>query len=490
METLNAAFFFVTDKIISLQAFFIGQALAIGQLVLLISILAAALNYALTGQGLKENIIKITKALVFFFIVIFAYPQIISFITHWTFDRAHASTFGRIESSVLDQRTMMADSVVDAQGQGHWTFSQEMMYQLDRDGHNSMDFFGGDLLRTRRFANITYTVVAPAAAMGAVLQVAAECFRWAGDHRGADIPYRLGRTILGSFLALIVIFIGVFAILEYLMAYLEFLLVSSVGVILFPLSIWEGSRFLSEKFIGAIIGFFIKLLFCNITLFLMLWGFTSLANSYTTHPFTGTAPEIVVVIFICLMFFYICKSAPGIAQGLLSGVPSLSATGAMQQTVPVLVNVMPTGEAVYIGEVRQGAGIQVPEAAIHFQLRRFVTNLRSISTDPMVLYNNINECFAMVTNTFAPIMTNTLRSASPFELVGRVRRQVEISSIIRTTGASYQIDWYELSIYGAGTQRTARFRAIATIVLLPPDPSTIRLNPLGIFIENFQMTEL
>ena len=162
----------------------------------------------------------------------------------------------------------------------------------------------------------------------------------------------------------------------------------------------------------------------------------------------------------------------------------------MQQTVPVLVNVMPTGEAVYLGEVRQGAGIQVPEAAIHFQLRRFVTNLRSISTDPMVLYNNINECFAMVTNTFAPIMTNTLRSASPFELVGRVRRQVEISSIIRTTGTSYQIDWYELSIYGAGTQRTARFRAIATIVLLPPDPSTIRLNPLGIFIENFQMTEL
>ena len=66
METLNNAFFFVTDKIISLQAFFIGQALAIGQLVLLISILAAALNYALTGQGLKENIIKITKALIFF----------------------------------------------------------------------------------------------------------------------------------------------------------------------------------------------------------------------------------------------------------------------------------------------------------------------------------------------------------------------------------------------------------------------------------------
>ena len=340
METINAAFFFVTDKIISLQAFFIGQALAIGQLVLLISILAATLNYALTGQRLKENIIKITKALVFFFIVIFAYPQIISFITHWTFDRAHASTFGRIESSVLDQRTMMADSVTDAQGQG--TYSQQMMDALD----NPMDFFGGDILRTRRFANITYTVVAPAAAMGAVLQVAGNIFRW--GEREASFGLGTGRPniatgILGFLLALVVVFIGVFAILEYLMAYLEFLLVSSVGVILFPLSIWEGSRFLSEKFIGAIIGFFIKLLFCNITLFLMLWGFTSLALSHHTHPFTGTIGEIAVVIFICLMFFYICKSAPGIAQGLLNGVPSLSATGAISAVTGAVASVAAAG---------------------------------------------------------------------------------------------------------------------------------------------------
>jgi hypothetical protein len=39
--------------------------------------------------------------------------------------------------------------------------------------------------------------------------------------------------------------------------------------------------------------------------------------------------EFIAVIFTCLFFFYICKSAPGLAQGLLSGTPSLSATGAI-----------------------------------------------------------------------------------------------------------------------------------------------------------------
>ena len=156
---------------------------------MLISILAAALNYALTGQGLKENIIKITKALIFFFIVIFAYPQIISFITHWTFNMAHASTFGRIESSVLDQRTMMVDSLADTQGQG--TYSQQMMDQMD----NAMDFFGGELLRTRRFANITYTVVAPAAAMAKVFMGSVgSSLKEAGLARGGNLT----RSLLAS----------------------------------------------------------------------------------------------------------------------------------------------------------------------------------------------------------------------------------------------------------------------------------------------------
>jgi len=162
-----------------------------------------------------------------------------------------------------------------------------------------------------------------------------------------------------------------------------------------------------------------------------------------------------------------------------------------QKTVPVLINVMPTGEATYLGEVRQNASAQeVPEAAILYQVRKFITNLRSISTDAEVLYNNIDDCYYMVTGTYEPVMTRMLRSNSPFEQVGKIRRTLDIKSVLRTTGNSFQIDWKEISIDPSGSTRNKEMRALVTIKIIPADPSFIKKNPLGIFIDNCEWTEL
>ena len=97
-DTINNAFFFIVDMIINLQRFFIGQAWHIGRVVLIIAILSAGFNYALTGTGLKENIIKILKATVFFLVIMFAYPSIIGYITSWTFSMAEGSVYGPVRS--------------------------------------------------------------------------------------------------------------------------------------------------------------------------------------------------------------------------------------------------------------------------------------------------------------------------------------------------------------------------------------------------------
>ncbi|MDR2661829.1 MAG: type IV secretion system protein [Treponema sp.] len=162
----------------------------------------------------------------------------------------------------------------------------------------------------------------------------------------------------------------------------------------------------------------------------------------------------------------------------------------LQKTVPVLVNVMPSGEAAYLGEVKQTGAVQAPEAAILYQARKFITNLRSISTDVQVLYNNIDECYAMVTGAYEPIMTRMLRSASPFNLVGKTRRTVEIESAMHVTGSSYQIDWIETSVEANSSPRNQKMRALVTVTLLPVNGETIKKNPLGIFIDNCEITEL
>jgi len=162
-----------------------------------------------------------------------------------------------------------------------------------------------------------------------------------------------------------------------------------------------------------------------------------------------------------------------------------------QKTVPVLVNVMPSGESQYLGEVRQSGDIQVPEAAVHYQVRRFISCLRSISTDYQVVYNNIEECFLMAASGYSPVMRNMLLNDSPFDLVGKVRRTVEIESVLNITGRSYQVNWTESAIDTSSSgPKTRRMRGVVTIRLMTPTAATIARNPLGIYVENFEMTEL
>jgi type IV secretion system protein VirB5 len=160
-----------------------------------------------------------------------------------------------------------------------------------------------------------------------------------------------------------------------------------------------------------------------------------------------------------------------------------------QDIIPVLVNVLPSGESAYLGEVRQGE-FQVPEAAIFYQVRKFITNIRTIPVDPYVLNTNINECYAMITSSYEQIFTPNLRANSPFPLVGKIRRSIEIESTLRITGNSYQVDWIESTFESGGNPSRVKMRALVTVRLITPDPSFIKNNPLGIFIDACETTQL
>ena len=164
----------------------------------------------------------------------------------------------------------------------------------------------------------------------------------------------------------------------------------------------------------------------------------------------------------------------------------------LQRDVPILINVMPSGEASYLGEVRSNGQFQVPEAAIFYQVRKFISNIRSISIDPQVLYNNINDCYFMASSNYEPIMTRMLRANSPFDLFGKLRRSVEFESVLRITGSSYQVDWVETSIAPGGAPVSRKMRGLLTITLVTPDSTKdwIKTNPLGIFIDACDWTEL
>jgi len=324
---VNNAFFFVVDKIIALQDYFLRQALFIGRIVFLIAISSAALNYALTGTGLKENIIKILKATVFFFIVIVAYPNIIGGITKLTFDMANGSIIPSVSSYFTGiTNTETFDYRYLEQSNGQRTVVQRTVTEILKQDNSHLF---GNLITRRTNPRMSYTTVSPAAVFKIIFFLASDCFAYADNKTKWSLVPEFSRILKGLICAFVIIFTGIFALLEYLVCFLEFMLVATVGVILFPFSLWDGTKFLAEKFIGAIVGFFIKLLFCTIAIFLLIYGFVSLFNYFAAEGFTGSVDQIIFILFVCLLFLFICKSAPGVAQSLLTGTPSLNAAGAI-----------------------------------------------------------------------------------------------------------------------------------------------------------------
>jgi len=334
-DTVNSAFYFVVNKIIFLQNYFIDTAYGVGRLVLLIALLSAGLNYVLTGSGLKENLIKIMKATVFFLIVIAAYPKIIGWITSYTYDLAYDSVGGSVKK-YFDGKTETVKIVVEeTAGQQNYRTLANRVFKSTPELSKLFNSLTQTSSVTVNKTTLNYKSVAPAAALQILLLVANNAFDFADGKKTVKLgPVDVNmpdfsRILKGLICGFFLILTGVFAVLEYLVCLMEFMLVASVGIILFPLSIWEGSKFMSEKFIGAIVGFFMKLLFCNIAIFLLLYGFISMFHILEAQGFTGSPDQFAFIIFTCLLFFYVCKSAPGIAQSLLTGAPSLSASGAI-----------------------------------------------------------------------------------------------------------------------------------------------------------------
>jgi hypothetical protein len=340
MNGINDAFYFVLDLIVYLQGYFTTLARQIGMVVFLIALGTTALNYAITGQGLQENLIKLLKATIFCIFILGIYPAIVGTITSWSYNWAKGSTYAKIEGILNETKQIMAEDTEAAASANNspGTAGNQIMTQTSEDG-DPRKFFPG-FIQTRKQGKISYTTVAPASALRAVLIVAQGCFNFAEKKGGLS---NIGAAITGIVCGFFVIFTGVFAILEYLVAYLEFFFIAAVGIILFPLSLWDGSKFMSEKFVGALLGFFLKMLFCNICIFLMLYGFLLLSKQHNVKPFTGTPDEIIMIVFTCLLFFFICKSAPALAQSLLTGSPTLNAGNAIAAASGAVAGAMTAG---------------------------------------------------------------------------------------------------------------------------------------------------
>lgn len=182
----------------------------------------------------------------------------------------------------------------------------------------------------------------------------------------------------------------------------------------------------------------------------------------------------------------------GCAGFILSLIVTLVAIN-QPKTVPLVITVSDWGEAKYVGNVSRNnwQGIKVPEIAIEYQVRKFVSNLYAVPSDPQVLKNNLNDCYASCTVASSQKLSNRLRENNPLKKFGSVYRTVDIESVLQLTRDSYQVDFFVNDTDKVESRvRRIRTRGVLSVKLMEPAKDDLIKNPLGIYVTDFDFKDL
>ena len=153
----------------------------------------------------------------------------------------------------------------------------------------------------------------------------------------------------------------------------------------------------------------------------------------------------------------------------------------------------------YVIEVEKDGGVHAvapatetyepSDAQIAVELARFIENVRSVSSDPVVVKQNWLKAYDYATDRAAQTLNDYARENDPFARIGTRSVTVEVTSVVRASPSSFQIRWREKAFENGAAAGVASFTAVLTLVRkVPRDAATLRANPLGLYINAINWT--
>ena len=180
----------------------------------------------------------------------------------------------------------------------------------------------------------------------------------------------------------------------------------------------------------------------------------------------------------------------------LVSVAGITYVGSKTKFVPYIVEVNKLGETVVVGRT-QAAKIKDPRI-IRAKIANFIDTLRLVSIDPALQRNYIYKTYASLRRgdpAFEKVnMFYQNKKTNPFTIAKTHSRNIEIKSLNRQTDETYQIDWLENLYNKDGVLLNIKeYRALVTVFLSEvsvENVNTLIENPLGIYIRDFNISEL
>ena len=127
---------------------------------------------------------------------------------------------------------------------------------------------------------------------------------------------------------------------------------------------------------------------------------------------------------------------------------------------------------------------QPTDPQIAWFLARFITDVRSISLDPVLMRDNWLSAYDFTTARGARFLNTYAREADPFGEVGTRTVSVQVTSVVRASDRSFQVKWTEREYERGNLSGTSRWTAILSVAMRPPSSAeTLRKNPLGLYVD-------
>jgi type IV secretion system protein TrbF len=162
-------------------------------------------------------------------------------------------------------------------------------------------------------------------------------------------------------------------------------------------------------------------------------------------------------------------------------------TGTQSQIVPYVVKVDRVGSIVSVERAdRMG---RPDDALITAQLARWISAVRTVYIDAAAQRALITEGYAMINRLGDAYgaLNDHMRAHDPFERAKAETVAVDVQSVLPIAGDSWRIEWREDSRGRDGALLSSlQYQASVTLSFSPPrDETTIRANPLGLYISAF-----
>src|SRR5690349_17438772 len=128
---------------------------------------------------------------------------------------------------------------------------------------------------------------------------------------------------------------------------------------------------------------------------------------------------------------------------------------------PYVVEVDRSGEVRAVGEA--ASRYRPTDAQIAFHLAHFITDVRSLAIDPVVVRQSWLAAYDYTTDQAATTLNEYARASDPFGRIGQVSIAVEITSVVRASETSFQVRWVERSYTRGSLSATERWTGILSI---------------------------